>query len=1171
MSFKTNVNRAKTKKWVQAKKNAYDGDDWGEYDEYDEYGVNQEPEPGQTPAQRYYAQRTEQPSRSFTDPSQQALLPKGRRNSFEHGEEQRAFSSTVPSAHQGPGPLHVETQGHASSSSSSNNQGHDADARSDFSPSALPPPLQMRISQVPADFTATSSTQQFPPRKSSISAGASPIATSPRSRKGSQTDKPLPFIRPADIYKRHQEEQARASMESGRPSIDSLSSPLSHDAASTHEDGKSLQPMETVAERKSEYLQDFDATSLPADKQPFQQQDDEGLRSVVDQAFTRTDESRSVPPTPISNDSGSDLLRSNTGSTSGISPIMSRVPSSATSALKARNQAEGSTPAIAEEPSEATTPVTQPTSAIAVEPMHRVPRKPSPAHSRNFSSSSNPRSGLATPTRGDSPARSPALTPSIDIPEPVSALVTTESNDSSDAMEGGLAGPSAAYAAREADIATAARNGSDAGASELGAAERQSQNTFLDSHNAQSPIEDVLPRDRSESPSKGRVQALAGKFGEVASSRRGSTQSIRSRNSVQSWERSHDNSRAASPTKASHSKPSSPVKEFRPHLPGQWESYTTAAMTPSEYGEQDRGLNRSSNDLASPDKSDLTPTTPKQPVAGITTTEADTSDPIAALKDAGAAIANSIRATVGADESSSDSQQEQKRRADHGNMYLPRPLSYRTLNSSPSAPPTPPAKDTPELEFPPPAPLKDRSSQVFKSQPQRPTLDPQLSTEPSNEDEESDRLRKEIVASLGPFGTSESTVNEPNRRSLQTASPDANRASSILPSEYDMYWASEDRASRQSFQDTERNNAQEERTAAATVSFLPQSDDPMKPVITSRFSWEASNPQLQTSDEQARNVSTEEPTKASHEIKTPSPTTERAPEQAVEPRSEGIPDSYFGPGHALALIQPDPVVEPDRPAPSPPVDPIPVAPSPTREQTHSPGLHVVNTEFDQEAVDMPPRLSADDRQSKESSGGEKQQPEAAAALQPAGVSADEAPKTPIATQEVSAKSPATDKPLGAREIATLNSASERIETYNKARDYWATADHGLGSWLASTLEAHPELATQTYPVQRAPTTSIRHRHTGSLLFGKLAGSSSNDVGSEQHVNASAPVPAGPSSPAAAAPSSSGFGGRIANQQMQLKGKDLLHTANVLSGKGMTSAKGFFAKGKSRFGREKVDK
>jgi hypothetical protein len=41
--------------------------------------------------------------------------------------------------------------------------------------------------------------------------------------------------------------------------------------------------------------------------------------------------------------------------------------------------------------------------------------------------------------------------------------------------------------------------------------------------------------------------------------------------------------------------------------------------------------------------------------------------------------------------------------------------------------------------------------------------------------------------------------------------------------------------------------------------------------------------------------------------------------------------------------------------------------------------------------------------------------------------------------------------------------------------------------------------------------------------------------------------------------------------MQAKGKDLLHTAGLLSGKGMTGAKGLFAKGKSRFKSDKVDK
>jgi hypothetical protein len=45
--------------------------------------------------------------------------------------------------------------------------------------------------------------------------------------------------------------------------------------------------------------------------------------------------------------------------------------------------------------------------------------------------------------------------------------------------------------------------------------------------------------------------------------------------------------------------------------------------------------------------------------------------------------------------------------------------------------------------------------------------------------------------------------------------------------------------------------------------------------------------------------------------------------------------------------------------------------------------------------------------------------------------------------------------------------------------------------------------------------------------------------------------------------------------MGSKGKDLLHSAELLGGKGMKGAKGLFAKGKSRFGKsgsgDKVDK
>jgi hypothetical protein len=201
VSFKTNVNRAKTKKWVTAKKNAYDGDDWGDYDEYDEYGVDNEPPPAE-PSRSYAGgppgpQRT-YTDRSFTDPAQPGPPGKARRNSFETGEEHRAFSASIPAAPQ-------QTYGQ---------------------PPAKLPPLQTQMSPMPSDVISSPSRTQFPPRKSSISQAESPMATSPRPRTGSHSDKLLPFVRPADIYKRVEEERERerASLDSSRPSLDSLTS-----------------------------------------------------------------------------------------------------------------------------------------------------------------------------------------------------------------------------------------------------------------------------------------------------------------------------------------------------------------------------------------------------------------------------------------------------------------------------------------------------------------------------------------------------------------------------------------------------------------------------------------------------------------------------------------------------------------------------------------------------------------------------------------------------------------------------------------------------------------------------------------------------------------------------------------------------------------------------------
>lgn len=62
------------------------------------------------------------------------------------------------------------------------------------------------------------------------------------------------------------------------------------------------------------------------------------------------------------------------------------------------------------------------------------------------------------------------------------------------------------------------------------------------------------------------------------------------------------------------------------------------------------------------------------------------------------------------------------------------------------------------------------------------------------------------------------------------------------------------------------------------------------------------------------------------------------------------------------------------------------------------------------------------------------------------------------------------------------------------------------------------------------------------------------------------------SPQGMSPSGSSSG-KLSSQQVQAKGKDLLHTAGVFGGKANFAAKGLFSKGKSKLraasGNEKV--
>ncbi|KAL2131065.1 hypothetical protein VTI74DRAFT_5582 [Chaetomium olivicolor] len=263
--YKINVNRQKTKKWANFKPQNYDGDDWGA--DYDDPADDPEPMPPQKPmGPRYpaaHSQRQFQPvgspplhTRTQQFPGPASARP-GQSEAISVLPSQ--FRGLPRSATEPAGSPPQRTPGHALS---------------------LFPPEVKHDSTGPQ--TAAPPPSQFPPRKGSIDTSdaedilqaarqtssspspsnsskpwigarpASPLSTGPLA----SLNKPLPFIRPADVYRRMEEER-RTSLETGRPGGDSgmpatqpqgaTQAPLAGSAA-TEELGPA-----GVAERKSEY------------------------------------------------------------------------------------------------------------------------------------------------------------------------------------------------------------------------------------------------------------------------------------------------------------------------------------------------------------------------------------------------------------------------------------------------------------------------------------------------------------------------------------------------------------------------------------------------------------------------------------------------------------------------------------------------------------------------------------------------------------------------------------------------------------------------------------------------------------------------------------------------------------------------------------------------------
>ena len=1258
----------KTKKWVNAPSYSYEGDDWGEYDEDDEYGVGS-PSGAQAastsaagPPPPHAQGPTGGAARSFTNPElasapSPAPAPGPRRApSFDAGDERRAFPSGEPPAgpQQGP-PLHVQTnvplensgnrQASAASLASSNMSdisSHDPRHRSNYSPSAEPPPLQTRNSPAPQ-----TPSQQLPQTSQEQQRAPVPASSGPASAVTPTSAPKLPFVRPADIYKRMEEEREkeRRSMDSQRsgsdaagrrPSDDTTSSqaglrerssmdsmgrtsgrrtPLDTVDESTRQDRQPRQPpLPSVAERKSEYgmpeskaqppaatqavasttgmppqhapsqpsglpgapqlsalpqlpqlggestfSDDFwestplgasrDApTSAPTASPPsdapqsatgLQHAPSLGFRSMVNQAFDQPTRSSTGLSNQDSERSAGDssVSRSDSAATSDVSPIMSRVPSSAAGGARLQGVQMKDTPTIVEEPSEAAASEPQRHSDATFSGAHQVPRKQSPnPHNGSVDPAAvahGYRRDLSTPSPNNSPAKTPAVEENKQLPHAEAAELALNSP----AEENGAQITPFAAAATAKEATQAPNVAAVTKPSSTVPPTQQAKGAVAGSRNKDLPPIPGQQTSSSGLATKDKAQGLDNSATRIPG--------------ISSPANTEDVSEPSLPEKTSTPEPSSQsgverprveqAPSFRPKLPGQWESFATSATDQSE---QDR--TKELPFTASEQHPETAPSAPQPQVLRPYSekTPASPAAPVQSLADEQSANQHSHPAVALA----------------AAGVAVGAATDHTHLPEKDSSQPD-------EEDVPPQVPQKDNSESPVEAakveaSPIHPAPNAELDSDDAATDFESDRLHKEIVSSLSPVEPS--APKESAEEGLATGYDRGsafNRDSSILPQIYDSYLSDD------------KEIAPAERSSVA----LPE----VAPAERSSVALPEVAPAERSSV-------------ALPEVAAPIP-EESQPETAEHLVFEDGSNAHgrtltdkaadFGP----SAIQPVPLVKrfswemddsnPVSPAPLTAANQVsPIAPSiegqsklsvpgdttPDNPRLSGEGLRVINAA----PGEIPPleTTPSASRQIEEPPQTELQfTPQTEQQFSP---QTEQQFSTLVAPPVVSLL-PATQgvdpKFLSFREIMAVNSPQQRIDNFNRTREQWAVHDSGLSSWLTSMLAARPEYGNISpgTPLPASPG-GAKHKATSSISraftkpFNQLSLQGQQDAGSPQ-------TPVGP---AEAAPSP-------VQRLSGAKGKDFLEKAGAIGGKGMTGAKGLFAKGRSKFrgstgGSEKVD-
>lgn len=1214
------MNRQKTKKWVDAKPANYGGDDWG--DDYDD-GYNDTPppppvpkvtglrQPGQGVRNDVGIKKTygdlphlpkDAPDRSSTNP------PLLRQSSFSRDDERRAFSSgpsqqdalattaatpspplRLASQRKQLPPPGTETSARSSYAESNRSSAHTAsdarpasgdahnnypahDVTSPLRSAALSPQARAASPLSRSDsppVNVASPQAQFSPRNTTLNQAIVPdssAANSAAPAPAASATKALPFIRPADIYKRLEEERQRKA--SGDSSVDSVaasnpdiqSSPgLPSQAAApvvaapvvlapaepvtynrggydTYEEdvpdygrqtdtyqeevpdyGRRQAPLESVQERRSEYGFDDMAAKSPEAAQKLQQETQrqeipvQHYQAQTQEPSNAQQQTYTSPPAQqAQSEAAGDSEANRHFSMSPKLPDLHRMSGfgfDMWSQSAPDGNVANSPIAERQQSNSAEQPLqrqeSQGFTSVVHQAFDRTDSIPETPTSQNTSNVRRTDSD-STGTTGISP------------------IMSRVSSGANPDYRGRTQEPKDNFTPA---IAEEKEPDSRRASGIVHEAEEPSQTPFHLGHR----------RDLS-APSNGNSPARSPHLETSALAQSGEVGSVA------------EETRPILPTAVS--------RLSRPDLPGAWNSYNTIA----DQAEPASGEIAQDEDVGE----DTAPVEPSQSAGTITSLQ-PLVDP-----EASTAASNAVPSPPLKDD-----------------VILPPLTTREPENLNESAP-----KDDSETQNP-----------LVKLQ--------SLSTNASPTDDETDRLRKEIVRSLSPRDSTPNAAQDwippPNAAARQStlglpASSTA-RDSMYLPSEYDNYWAETEEDAQAQTQSQEQTAPVPDATASSHVAstslykveesedipeIAPLSPNPKRasmlpaettqPTLERRFSWEALPEQVTTAAPESQSppaIVSPQPVVAERADEEqgalPGATVTRSGSASPAPLSlrsarasgaqpEEHKDSFGSEGVVTQAVAAATVVAPAvstiRPVTAdsedagssfqaPPVYSKAVSPEgtdtvspmsakvdPVRSQSQQ-----INSMLDIGASQTPPPQDGP--------------AQSFAPSQSIDVSPPQIPVDPT-------------KPKPFKEIMSMILPEQRINAYNESRQQFAAMDSGLTNWMhATTAQPHLQNPLASGDARTGAQSSQRPK-SGNILAPQP------QPYYQQYLNASTPTSSTPPparySGGTPTTGSQGFGSTSSKttQQVQAKSKELLHTAGIFGGRASKAGKGLLAKGKSRF-------